>query len=245
MTESLREQDLSDAKSLNATSAGSGRRLILLIVAVGAAACAIWLMRPRLTEERIQETIISTLASEARESFYVTGTLTFSTTVEERSEKSLLPSIINLNLGTTTATVRVPGRVAYGFDVTALRAEHIRYNDVGVVEVGVPELEVFSVEPELENVDIQTEVGWARLHRSSGQETEQRALQAIRPTMQATAERHLANSTKPELNTAEALARLLTPALEAGGVPAPRFRFQLPSGGTLELNVSESSSTDD
>ena len=227
------------------------RRLVLLLIVVGAAAVvALWFMRPRLTEERIQETVISTLASEAQESFYVTGTLTFSSTVESRSEKKFLPGILNLNLGTTTATVRVPGRVAYGFHVTSLRPEHIRYieghfTDDGVVEVELPRLEVFSVEPELENVDIQTEVGWARLHRSSGQEMEQRALRAIRPTMRATAERHLANSETPELNTAEALARLLTPPLEAGGFSAPRFRFHLASGGTLEIDASEAPSYDE
>ena len=128
--------------------------------------------------------------------------------------------------------------------MAALRPEHIRYieghdSDEGVVEVDLPRLEVFSVEPELENVDIQTEVGWARLHRSSGQEMEQRPLQAIRPTMRATAQRHLANSETPELNTAEALARLLTPPLEAGGVSAPRFRFHLASGGILKLDSSQ------
>ncbi len=202
-------------------------------------------MWPRLAEERIQETIISTLASEAQASFYVTGTLTFSSTVESRSEKTFLPGILNLNLGTTTATVRVPGRVAYGFNVAALRREHIHYTDDGLVEVELPGLEVFSVEPELENVDFQREVGWARLHRSSGQEMEQRALRAIRPTMRATAERHLANSETPELNTAEVLARLLTPPLEAGGVSAPRFRFHLASGGVLELDASEIPSSDE
>lgn len=217
----------------------------MLVVAVGAAVFALWFMRPRLTEKRIQETIISTLAGEAQESFYVTGTLTFSSAVESRSEKTFLPGILNLNLGTTTATVRVPGRVAYGFNVAALRPEHIHYNDDGVVEVEIPRLEVFSVEPELENVEIRTEVGWARLHRSSGQEMEQRALQAIRRTMRATAERHLANSETPQLNTAEALARLLTPPLEAGGVSAPRFRFHLTSGGILELGASGAPSTDE
>ncbi len=211
----------------------------MLVVVIGAAVLAFWFMRPRLTEEYIQETVIFTLASEAQESFYVTGTLTFSSTVESRSEKTFLPGILNLNLGTTTATVRVSGRVAYGFNVAALRPEHIHYTEDSVVEVELPRLEVFSVEPELENVDIQTEVGWARLHRSSGQEMEQRALQAIRPSMRATAERHLANSETPELNTAAALVRLLTPPLEAGGVSAPRFRFHLASGGILEFDASE------
>ncbi len=231
--------------SSNAWMLGSIIRSVLPILVVGIAVFALWSLWPRLTEEHIQETIISTLASEAQESFYVTGTLTFSTTVEERSEKLFLPGILNLNLGTTTAVVRVPGRVTYGFDVRDLQAEQIRYLEDGVVEVDLPSIKVFSVEPELENVEIETEVGWARLHRSSGQETEQRALQAIRPAMRATAEAHLARSESPELNTAEALVRLLSAPLEAGGVSSPRFRFHLVSGGVLELDASQVTSSDE
>lgn len=245
MNESPPEQKAPVVEPMTVPASGSIRGPVLLVLVVGASVFAVWFLWPRLTEERVQETIISTLASEAEESFYVTGVLTFSTTVEQQSDKTFLPGILNLSLGTTTATVRVPGRVTYGFNVGDLRAEHIRYNEDGVVDVEIPNLEVFSVEPELENVDIQTDVGWARLHRSSGQETERRALRAIRPTMRATAERHLANSEAPELNTAEALVRLLTPPLEAGGVHAPRFRMHLASGGILELDASDAHGTDE
>ncbi len=228
----------------NAASSAIWQRLGFVAAAIGVVMLVLWFQRPRLTEERVQETIISTLASEAKESFYVTGVLTFSSTVERQNEKTFLPGILNLSLGTTRATVRVPGRVTYGFSIGELRAEHIRFSDDGIVDVAVPALELFSVEPELENVEIRTEVGWARLHRSSGQETEQEALRAIRPTMRAVAERHLASSETPELNAAEALVRLLSPALEAGGLDAPSFRFHLASGGVLELDASDVSETD-
>jgi hypothetical protein len=209
----------------------------LVLVGLGAVVAAVlWGLRPRLTEEDVQMAVITTLAEEAPASFYVTGTLTFATAVEGRSDKTLLPGLLDLDLGTTRAEVRVPGRVAYGFDVRRLRPSDIRLTEEGVVEVTVPALEVFSVEPELERAELRTEVGWARLHSSSGQRVEQRTLQGVRPAMRQSAERHLAQSEAPRLNTAEALAHLLTPPLQAAGLPAPRYRFLLPNGAVLELD---------
>jgi hypothetical protein len=215
--------------------------VVALLVLVGAAlVLSVWLLRPRLTEETVQTTVLTTLAEEAPASFYVTGTLTFATTVEGRSEKTLLPGLLNLDLGSTNATVRVPGRVAYGFDVRRITASGIRLAEDGTVEVDVPPLSVFSVEPELERAEIETEVGWARLYRSSGREMEQLALRRIRPAMRETAERHLQRSETPALNTAQALVLMLTPSLQAAGLPAPRFRFRVGDGAVLELEGTAS-----
>src|SRR5690606_17382168 len=191
---------------------------------------------PRLTEETVRTAVVTTLAEEAPASFFVTGTLTFATTVEGRSDKTLLPGLLNLDLGTTRAEVRVPGRVAYGFDVRRLRPSDIRFTEEGVVEVAMPALEVFSVEPELERAEVRTDVGWARLHRSSGQRVEEVTLREVRPAMRASAERYLGRSESLRLNTAGALVHLLTPPLEAAGLPSPRFRFRLPGGAVLELD---------
>ena len=208
--------------------------LVLGLVAV-LAVLALWGSRPRLTEEAVQTAIVTTLAEEAPASFFITGTLTFATTVEGRSDKTLLPGLLNLDLGTTRAEVRVPGRVAYGFDVRRLRPSDIGFTEDGVVEVDLPALEVFSVEPELERAEMRTDVGWARLHRSSGQRVEQLALQEVRPAMRASAERFLDQSESPRLHTAEAMAHLLTPPLQAAGLASPRYRFRLPGGTVLEL----------
>src|SRR5690606_21384564 len=70
--------------------------VVLLGVVVGV---AVWSARPRLTEERVRTAVITTLAEEAPASFFVTGTLTFATTVEGRSDKTLLPGLLNLDLG--------------------------------------------------------------------------------------------------------------------------------------------------
>ncbi len=207
---------------------------VLALVAV--VLVAVFALRPRLTEEEVQTAVITTLAEEAPASFLVTGTLTFATTVEGRSEKTLLPGLLNLDLGTTRAEVRVPGRVAYGFDLRRLRASDIRFAEDGVVEVALPALAVFSVEPELERAEMRTDVGWARLHESSGQEMEALVLGRIRPAMRETAERHLGRSETPRMNTAEALVRLLTPPLEAAGLASPRFRFRLAGGAMVELD---------
>lgn len=215
------------------------RALVAALVLVALVAALVWAvaaLRPRLTEEDVQTAVVTTLAQEAPASFLVTGTLTFATTVEGRSSKTLLPGLLNVDLGTTRSVVRVPGRVAYGFDVRALRPQDVRFTEEGVVELTVPALTVFSVEPELERAELQTEVGWARLHASSGQEMERLALQRVRPAMRASAEGHLARSETPALNAATALARMLTPPLEAAGLAAPRFRFRVGDGAVLELD---------
>lgn len=226
------------SRALLTRLARPGLVLVLLLLIGGALVVSVWQLAPRLTQEDIQLSVLTTLAQEAPASFYVTGTLDFATTVEGRSEKTLLPGFLNLDLGTTRAEVRVPGRVAYGFDIRTLDAEDIRFTDEGIVEVEVPALQVFSVEPVLERAEIRTDVGWARLHSSSGQAMEAAALRAIRPAMRQTAERHLETSETPRLNTGNALAQLLTPTLQAAGLEAPRFRFRLGNGAVYEVDAS-------
>lgn len=195
---------------------------------------------PTITNEELSTAVITTLARESSESFLVTGTLTFATTVESSSEYTFLPGILNLDLGTTTARVRAPGRVSYGFDVSTIEATDISYSDDEFVEIEMPTLAIFSVEPALEDVEIETEVGWARLYQGSGREREQAALREIRPRMRAAAEQHLeTDPTRPRINTAKALVAMLSPALESAGVDDPHFRFRFPTGAVLELHTSD------
>jgi hypothetical protein len=134
---------------------------------------------------------------------------------------------LRLDLGTTRVRVRLPGRVAYGFDVSVLRPEDIVFGEDGVVEVALPDLSVFSVEPNLEAMEVETDVGWARTHARSGQQTTQRALQFAQRALREQASTHLIDKTQPRINTAEALQRMLTPALQAAGIAEPRFRFRI------------------
>ncbi|MDX1438287.1 MAG: DUF4230 domain-containing protein [Rubricoccaceae bacterium] len=195
------------------------------------------LLQPRISEEKVESTVLTTLARESAASFLVTGALTFATTVESRSTRTVLPGILNLDLGTTTARVRAPGVVSYGFDVRDFESGDIRYLDNGVVDVRLPDISIFSVEPEMESLEIETEVGWARLYRGSGREREQVALREIRPRMRSAAEQYLTNQPAgAQRNTAEALVEMLTPVLETAGLEDPQFTFRFGNGEVLTLN---------
>lgn len=183
------------------------------------------LSRSGMSEEELRTVVLTTLQREAPASFLVTGTLDITSTIQTRSTKIFLPYLLNLDLGTTEVTLRVPGRVAYGFDVRKLEPSHIRMPEEGVVEVDLPGLSVFSVEPNLEEMEMRTEVGWARTHRRSGQRQEQRALAAVEEAFRAQAAEHIAGSQQPRINTAEALKAMLAPAFEAAGLDDPVFRF--------------------
>lgn len=199
----------------------------VLVLLAFAFAAGLWWMRPALTDEEVRQVVVATIQREVPASFFVTGTLDIPATVTVENTKYLLPDFFRFNLGTTRATVRVPGRVSYGFDVGALRPEAIQMGEDGLIEVTLPELSVFSVEPDLERMEVETEVGWARLHASSGQRVEQKAIGLVRRALRQQGEQHLARSTQPRVHTAEALEKLLTPMLEAAGLPDPRFRFQI------------------
>jgi hypothetical protein len=103
----------------------------------------------------------------------------------------------------------------------------VRENEI---EVQVPELAIYSAEPDLARLEVRTDVGWTRLP-SSGQEAEHRALRQVNQALRQQGEAHLQGSTQPRVNTARALNTLLTPVLRSAGVPEPRLRFRI--GGDL------------
>lgn len=202
--------------------------VVLLLLAVGIGiGVGFRAMQPRLTEEEVQSVVVSTIQREAPASFYVTGYLDVVVTSTVANTKTLFPDLFDIDLGTTRSTVRMPGRVSYGFDVRRLRPEMIEVGDDGVVRVTLPELEIYSAEPQLANMEVQTDVGWARLHRSSGRRVEQRAIQAVQRALREQGGAHIQSSTQPRINTAEAMKALLTPVLEAAGIDRPRFAFHI------------------
>lgn len=202
--------------------------LLLAGVFVAGVLLAQWARLPALTEEEVRETVLTTLERETPEAFLVTGRLDLSAAVTMVSEKSLLPGLLDLDLGTTRATVRAPGQATYGFDVRQLRPEHIQLEGDSVVVVTIPPLEVLSVEPDLSRLDVQTQVGWARLQASSGERMEREALARLVPALRRQADAYLDSAAlQPRANTAEALETLLRPAFAALGHDALTFRFQL------------------
>lgn len=213
------------------------RAAVALAVFVTAVGVAWGVFRPRLTGQDVSRVVLMTLAQEAEASFLVAGTLTFGTTIEETTTTRVLPGLLDLSVGARRATVHVPARVAYGFDVRHLRPEAIRLADDGVVEVDLPALAVFSVEPVLEDAQIRAgDEGWMRLSPTGGRAETQRALAALRPALRTRAERHVATASQPRANAARAVARMLTPPLVAAGMPAPTYRIRIGEGAVLTLD---------
>jgi hypothetical protein len=202
--------------------------IVLLLVGGGALLWSRW-QPPRLSEHEIREAVYTTIQREAAASFYVTGFIETTTTAVVEDTRVLLPRLLDVRVGTTRATVRVPGRVSYGFDARQLEPEMIRVRDE-VIEVRIPELAIYSAEPDLAQMEVQTDVGWTRLP-SSGQQAEHRALRQINDALRRQGEAHLESSVQPRLNTARALETMLTPVLRSAGVPEPRLRFRV--GGDL------------
>lgn len=189
--------------------------VLAVIIIIGLA-----VLRPSVTESEVRTVVVDTFLREQPESFLITGTITFTTSVISESSKTLLPGVLNLDLGTTVATVRAPGRAAYGFDASVFSAEDIRlFGDTVVVRL--PALQVFAVEPDLEQLEEQVDVGWARMYRSSGQAQSLQALRQLQPAMRQRALEFLATSDYPQENTRQAVERLIAPALQAAGIRNP------------------------
>lgn len=202
--------------------------LLLVVVFVAGVFVAQGLRMPRLTQEEVRQTILTTLERESPEAFLVTGTLDLTASVTVQSEKTFMPGVLNLDLGTTTSTVRAPGRATYGFDVRGLRPEHIHLDGDSVVVVTIPALEVLSVEPDLSRLDVQTQAGWARLESSSGRRMEREALSRLNGALRGQAEAHVrGESVQPRVNTARALEAMLQPAFTTLGRDDLRLRFQI------------------
>lgn len=209
---------------------GLGVLLLGFVLALG------WLMLGggRITERDIRTTVMTTLQTEAPESFLVTGSLRSSATATGRSQWRL--RVLDIPLGQTRVEVQIPGRMTYGFELADLQPDDIRFDPAGIVEIRLPEIQVQSVEPILEEatVDLQT-TGTDRVGTDAVRSTVERAFREVRPALRRQAERHLETAAQPRIHTAEALQRMLSTPLEAAGVADARFRFVLAPGDTLEL----------
>jgi hypothetical protein len=200
---------------------------VILLVLVFYALSQLWSGRPRLSEQQVRDVIFSTIQRESPASFLVTGWIDVTAVTRVENTRTLLPGIVGLDLGTTTANVRIPGRVSYGFEISALTADMIRLVDGNTVEVEIPEPGIYSVEPNLEQMEVETRRGWARVSGTTEDRVRQRAIELVQPTLRAQAQQHLASSTQPRINTADALQRMLQPVLTAAGMTDPQIRFRI------------------
>lgn len=217
--------------SLTRTSVIAAVVVILLLGAVG---LALWNARPRLSETEIRDVVYSTIQREAPASFLVTGYIEVTTVTRVANTRTLLPGIIGLDMGTTTATVRVPGRISYGFDVRGIEPSMIRVAAGDTIEVDVPAPSLYSVEPNLAQMEIETRRGWARLSEGTMDDVRGRAIELVQQTMREQGNRHLSGSQQPSLNTANALHDMLRPVLVAAGIEDPHIRFRVGRSITIE-----------
>jgi hypothetical protein len=186
----------------------------------------------RISQEEVRERIVATIQSEARQSFLVTGSLDVTATTTFESTKTFLPGVLNLDMGTSRATVQVPGRAFYGFDVRAISAKDIELRGDTVL-MTVPKPRLLSVDANLQELKIMTDKGWLRTPNSVDA-VERSALRHIDSALANQAAAHVANSAQPLVNSARALEEMLRPPLAAAGLKTPVFRFRM--GQDLQLD---------
>ena len=189
-----------------------------------------------VSEDEIRSAVRTGIEAEAAEGFVVTGRL--SSTLSGSSARRRRLRVLNLEVGRSEVAVRVPATMTYGFSLDAFDADAIRFRDDGVVEVVLPPLSVFSVEPELEDAEVDIDVsGTSRLSPDLTERTIEQTLHRVRPALRAQAQAHLRDSQQPAVNSSRALRRMLASPLEAAGVDldAVRFRFVIAPGDTLDV----------
>lgn len=189
-----------------------------------------------LSEDEVRSAVRAGIEAEAAEGFVVTGRL--ASTLSGSSARRWRLRLLNIETGRSEVTVRVPATMTYGFSLDSFDADAIRFRESGVVEVVLPPLAVFSVEPELEDAEVDVEVtGQARLTPSLTERTVEQTLRQVRPALRSQAEAHLRQSDQPRVNSARALRRMLAAPLEAAGVDLDdvRFRFVIAPGDTLDV----------
>jgi hypothetical protein len=205
----------------------SAIRWAVAIAVVGVLALGAFLLRStQFSEQQVRETIFSAIQRESPEAFLVTGSIDVVVTTVIEDSRVLLPGLIGFDLGTARATVRVPGRVSYGFPADSLKPSMIRLTETGVIEVELPRLEIYSTEPDLTAMEVQTERGWARLPGAQ-EEAKRQAIAVIESALRRQGLAHIQDSYQPRINSARALQRVLSPALQGLGMAEPVFRFRL------------------
>ncbi len=206
---------------------------LLLLGAIG----GLWLYRsgaltlpmPRLTEAQVQQTVVTTIQREVPAAFLVTGQLDVTAVITEANTKYFFPEYFDesLSLGTTRSTVRLPGTVSYGVDLSALSPEAVTLDADSVVVITISDIAISSVEPRLEEMMVQTEVGWARTSARSGRTVERRAVIAAQHALREEAVQHLQRSPTPLLTTEAAFQTMLAPVLAAAGITDPHVRIRI------------------
>ena len=210
---------------------------IAAVLAVVLALAAVLIQRGGvLSDDEIRSAVQTGIEAEAAEGFLVTGRLASTFSASKTQQRSV--RLIRIPVGRAQVTVRLPATMTYGFSLDDFDADGIRFREDGTVEVVLPPLTVFSVEPELEDASVEIETtGVGRLTPALTEQAVERALRRVRPALRDQAEAHLRQSDQPRLNSARALRRVLAAPLDAAGVDLDdvRFRFVVAPGDTLDV----------
>ena len=182
-----------------------------------------------LTEHDVRQVILTELKADEQTPFLVSGTLHLVADITEENTKYLLPELFedNFSLGTTWSNVRLPGKVSYGVDLNQLNLERIQVMADSQIVITLDQIEIQSVEAFLDEMEVHTEVGWARLHSRSGRSIERKALVEAQNALRGQAVTYLQTNTQPLRNTEMALSQILSPVLQSVGIRNPIIRCRL------------------
>jgi hypothetical protein len=205
--------------------------VVVLLVLIGVIA-VLRQVAKRVAPEEIRERIVATIQSEARSSLLITGSVDLTATVTIENAKTLLPGVLNLDLGTSRAMVQVPGRAYYGFDVREMENDKIQVRG-DTVFVEVPQPRILSLDSNLTEMKIWSNKGWLR-SGASVQSVERTAISRIDNALARQAASYVSNSAQPRVNSAEALRRMIQPVLAASGIKNPVYKFRLDERLTIE-----------
>lgn len=196
--------------------------IVLLLAGIYIGFSASNKMHAGLTDHQVRDVIMATIQVEADTTFLVTGYYDVDTTIQTKDDKTLW----GISLGTTEVRLRVPGRVSYGIPVGKIRPQDIVIQGQNVT-ITVPQPEIWSVQPDLQRMEVQTQVGWARLQAYSGRALEQAAFRKVPDELRHVAARSMQSGKTSVQNTEKALKRLLVPILTAAGVQNPTITIRI------------------
>lgn len=206
--------------------------LLALIVALGIYVFVNplqYLPRPKITDHVVRETVLTQLLDDRQDGFLVTGVLELYADITKEDTKYFFPEYFDetFSLGTTRSRVRLPGSVSYGLDLSSLDSSHINILADSIVVFTVGAIDIHSVEVDLERMQVQTEVGWARLQSRSGKQVERRAMIEAQNTIRGEAQRYLSSNPQPLINTERVLESLLVDVLKRTGIANPVIKCQI------------------
>jgi hypothetical protein len=172
-------------------------------------------LQPQINVNTIIQTSLNRLRDESK---LVVYTADVSVMITKYSEKKVVYG--KLNLGTTTVRVRAAGNKAQIIvPLKSLATSDFRYNETDrhlTVTVPAPRVDESLVEVQTDPTfyEVQTEVGWARLNKLSGDFLREQARRDLRPAVILEANQpHVIDLAKKSAQ--EKIAALLEPTIKA------------------------------